>query len=87
MIVFSFISKNAHELIINAVCGTNDRLYTAGYDGKVKKWVELENGAQNSGEIETGVCINHLCNGLENTVYVGDTNGVIKRVQFSSAAA
>lgn len=69
-------------MIINTICATEDTLYTAGFDGKVKKWVDLDKGPKLGAEIDTGKCINAICNGPNNTVYVGDSDGLIKRISF-----
>lgn len=69
------------------MCATDSELYSAGYDGKVKKWVELENVAQNVGEVTIGSFINAICLGFKNALFVADTTGMISRVSFSTAAA
>lgn len=71
-------------MIINAIVATDDAVYTAGYDGKVKKWVDLENGAKNVETIDVGKCVNTLCIGPNNTIYSGDSSGMIKRLQFNA---
>lgn len=73
-------------MIINTVCSSGSDLYTAGYDGKVKKWVEVENSPQNVGEVTIGRFINAICMGADNRVYVADTLGVISEVNFSPKA-
>lgn len=72
----------AHEWIINAICATEDTLYTAAFDGKVKKWTDLEKGPKLVGEVDTGTCLNCICIGPEETVYVGDTEGNVKQIGF-----
>lgn len=73
-------------MIINTICSSGSDLYSAGYDGKVKKWVEVENSPKNVGEVTIGRFVNAICVGLENRVYVADTTGVISEVCFSSKA-
>lgn len=73
-------------MIINTICSYGSELYSAGYDGKVKKWVEVETGPQNVGEVTIGRFINAICMGIENRVYVADTAGVISEVCFSPKA-
>lgn len=73
-------------MIINTICSSGTDLYTAGYDGKIKKWIEIENGAQNVGEVTIGRFINAICTGNDNRVYAADTAGVISEVCFSSKA-
>lgn len=75
-------------MIINTICGTECDLYTAGYDGKIKKWIELmQDGPLLVGEVTVGSCVNAICNGPNNTVYVADSRGMISRANFSSLAA
>lgn len=76
--------ENAHSMIINAVCDLDDFLITSGYDGKVKKWTDLKSGPVLVEEIDTGKCINTVIPGPEHSVYVGDSEGFIKRLQFSA---
>lgn len=73
-------------MIINVmiVDATGEYLYTAGYDGKVKKWKNLANDPTLVEEIDTGKCINCLCLGPSSTLFAGDSDGFIKRLQFSA---
>lgn len=71
-------------MIINAICATDNALFTAGYDGKIKKWIDLEKGPKLGETIETGKCINTLCVGPNDSIYSGDSEGVVKRLQFSA---
>lgn len=73
-------------MIINALCGNNNVIFTAGYDGHVKKWTELDMNPINVGDAIVGHCINALCMGPDDSVYVGDTRGMISRVCFSTKA-
>lgn len=78
--------SDAHSMIINAMCDTEEFLFTAGYDGKVKKWKDLEKDPKLVEEIDTGKCINTLIVGPDHTVFVGDSDGFVKRLRFSSDA-
>lgn len=71
-------------MLINAMCAVEDFLFTAGFDGKVKKWKDLEKGPVLVEEIDTGKCINTVIPGPEHTVFVGDSEGFVKRLQFSA---
>lgn len=71
-------------MIINAMCTVGDFLFTAGYDGKVKKWTNLDKTPTLVEEIDTGKCINILCAGPEHTVFSGDSEGFVKRLLFST---
>lgn len=75
---------NAHSMIINAICELDDFLFTAGYDGKVKKWKNIDKEPTVVEEINTGKCINVLCPGPEHTIFAGDSDGLIKRLKFSA---
>lgn len=66
------------------MCSVDDFLFTAGFDGKVKKWNNLDKAPVLVEEIDTGKCINTMVAGPENTVFVGDSDGFVKRVLFSS---
>lgn len=64
--------ENAHETIINAICATEDSLFTAGTDGKVKRWKNLDRKPTVVESIDVGKRINALCVGPIHTVVVGD---------------
>lgn len=68
------------------MCASDTILYSAGYDGKVKKWVEVDNVAQNLGEVTIGSFINAICIGFDNALFVADTTGMISKVSFSTVA-
>ncbi|XP_055304436.1 uncharacterized protein LOC129569544 [Sitodiplosis mosellana] len=78
--------ENAHTMIINVMCELDDFLITAGFDGKVKKWKDLETKPVLVEEIDTGKCINALIAGPEqsSSVFVGDSDGFVKRLKFSA---
>lgn len=71
-------------MIINAMCTADEFLFTAGYDGKVKKWKDLDKDPKLVEEIDTGKCINTLIEGPDHTVFVGDSEGFVKRLRFSA---
>lgn len=80
--------EETHEMIINAICGNERELFTAGYDGHVKRWTELEAAEPlNVGDARIGHCVNAICEGADGVVYVADTRGMISRVGFSGVAA
>ncbi|KAJ4433668.1 myosin heavy chain kinase D [Periplaneta americana] len=69
----------AHEMILNAMCGYEDStLFSAGYDGKLKQW-NLDT-LQNVGTCEIGYCVNTICVGLQGQIYVAGDNGNLNRV-------
>lgn len=59
-------------MVINAICATDDSLFTAGADGKVKRWQNLDRRPTVVETIDVGKCINALCVGPIHTVFVGD---------------
>lgn len=69
-------------MIINTIIEHENNLYTAGYDGKVKKWTNLDKGPKLAGEIAIGNCINTLCVGPDNTIFAGTDDGLIRRLHF-----
>lgn len=71
-------------MIINSICAVDDFLFTAGFDGKVKKWTNLGKVPTLVAEIDTGKCINVLCAGPDGTVFAGDADGYVKRLLFSA---
>jgi len=94
---------NAHDMIINAICATDDSLFTGGVDGKVKRWKNLDRRPRVVETIETGKNVTALCVGPIHTVFVGDpeseeglitytyttvyaadSEGVVRRLKFST---
>lgn len=71
-------------MIINAIGGTDEVLYSGSYDGKLKAWTDLkEVKPALKGEVNAGSCINALCIGDDGTVYLALSDGSIKLVKFS----
>lgn len=81
-----WVKNDVHEMIINALCGNDKELFTAGYDGHVMRWTQLESTESVViGDVVIGSCVNALCTNaksVEGTVYVADTRGSISRVTF-----
>lgn len=75
--------NNAHEMIINVIIATEDTLFTAGYDGKVKKWIINEKEPESTEEIDVGKCVNTLCFGPDHSIFAGTAEGLVKRLRFS----
>ncbi|XP_055613432.1 uncharacterized protein LOC129759896 [Uranotaenia lowii] len=78
--------ENVHSMIINCLLGANQYLYTAGYDGFVKQWTNLDSKEPLlAGEVNTGGgCVNAICLGSDvSTVYSGGGDGVLRLVKFS----
>lgn len=60
-----------------------ENIYTAAFDGKVKKWAGIESTEpQIVDEIATGKCVNAMVNGPNNTLYIGDAEGWVQQITF-----
>lgn len=71
-------------MIINAIVGVNTAIYTAGWDGFVKKLVDIEIDPTVSDEANVSSCVNSICVGAsDNIVYAGCSDGTIKKIVFS----
>lgn len=66
------IQQNAHDGLINAICANDDSLFTAGADGIVKRWKNLDRKPTVIETIDVGKSINALCIGPIHVVIVGD---------------
>uniref|UniRef100_A0A1A9WYL1 Uncharacterized protein n=1 Tax=Glossina brevipalpis TaxID=37001 RepID=A0A1A9WYL1_9MUSC len=75
---------DCHEMIINGICGDEKCLYSGGYDNKVKAWTDLDEKKPKAlGEIDVGSCVNFLCCGNNNNVYIACSDGIIRRAKFT----
>lgn len=77
--------EKTHSMIINCLLGTNEYLYSAGYDGFVKQWSCAENESKLLAEVNLGAgCLNAVALGADrSTVYAGGSDGILKMVKFS----
>ncbi|KAH8294995.1 hypothetical protein KR018_005181 [Drosophila ironensis] len=74
---------NCHEWIVNAICGDDSFLYSGGYDKKVKGWTELGAAQPRAlGEVDVGSCVNSICCGDDDIVYIASSDGVIRAAKF-----
>ncbi|EDW58940.1 F-box/WD repeat-containing protein 11 [Drosophila virilis] len=74
---------NCHEMIVNSICGTDEYLYSGGYDNKVKGWTDLAaNQPRALGEVDVGSCVNYICCGADNYVYIASSDGFIRCAKF-----
>lgn len=78
------VKENLHEMIVNALKGFDDFLFSCDYAGKVIKskvdgneLKELESAVTDSG------CANCLAIVNENALYVGSSDGSIKKIVFN----
>lgn len=79
--------EDAHEMLINAIAGIDDVVFSADYQGKVKRWV-LHAEAKKltlSSELDVcpGVCINAIVATDTKTVYVGASDGLLRKVEYA----
>ncbi|XP_017105199.2 F-box/WD repeat-containing protein lin-23 [Drosophila bipectinata] len=74
---------NCHEWIVNAICGDEKYLYSGGYDKKLKGWTDLDATQPRSlGEVDVGSCVNSVCCGENNMVYIASSDGFIRAAKF-----
>jgi len=71
-------------LIVNALCGDEKYLYSGGYDKKVKAWTDLGSEKPRAlGEVDVGSCVNSICCGDNDKVYIASSDGLIRSAKFS----
>lgn len=77
---------DAHKLIIFSLCGVEMSVFSGDYEGKIKKWsINLTEKSVNlDGEIDVcpGICINCMVATNPNTVFVGGSDGILRKVTF-----
>ncbi|KAM8707159.1 hypothetical protein ACLKA7_011282 [Drosophila subpalustris] len=72
-----------HDWIVNSICGDEQHLYSGGYDNKVKGWTDLSASQPRAlGEVEVGSCVNGICCGANNAVYIASSDGFIRCAKF-----
>lgn len=78
------VAENLHTMIVNAMQGYGDFLFSVDYAGKViktqivdGKLLEIESASTNSG------CTNCIAVVDEKTVFVGSLDGTVKRIKFN----
>jgi hypothetical protein len=78
------VKENLHELIVNALKGTGDFLFSCDYAGKVIKTQVCGNNLKEIGSASTASgCANCLAVLNENSVFVGSSDGTIKKIVFN----
>lgn len=71
-------------MIINAIAGNEKEIFSGGWDGVVKRIVDIELTPKISGELNVNSCINCICEGNDkSTIYVGCANGNILKIFFN----
>ncbi|XP_023178039.2 uncharacterized protein LOC111604273 [Drosophila hydei] len=72
-----------HDMIVNSICGNEDYLYSGGYDNKVKGWTDLAAEQPTPlGEVDVASCVNAICCGANNCVYIASSDGFIRCAKF-----
>lgn len=64
------------------MCAQGENIYTAAFDGKVKKWVGIDTEPKIVDEFPSGKCVNAMVNGPNNTLYIGNADGQIQQITF-----
>jgi hypothetical protein len=78
------VKENLHEMIVNALNGTGDFLFSADYAGRVVKSQVVGNELRDIEGLSTeSGCANCLAVLDDKTVYVGSADGSIKRIVFN----
>lgn len=78
------VKENLHELIVNAMAGNGDFLFSCDYAGNVVKSLVKGNEFQLVASVNTGSgCANCVAVVDQNSVYVGNTDGTIKKIIFT----
>lgn len=75
--------QNCYELIIQAICGDENTVFSGGYDNKVKGWTNLEQAIPTPlGEVEVGSCVNALVCSTLKRVYIATADGFVRKAKF-----
>lgn len=78
------VKENLHELIVNDMKGSGNYLFSCDYAGNVIKTLVDGNKLQVVGNINTGSgCANCVAVVDDKSVYVGSTDGTIKKLIFN----
>lgn len=81
-LIFNFIHQNVHEMIVNSLAGTDEGFYSCDYKGFVKKLVLKENALEVEADANIGCCANILTSDGSKNVFVGGTDGFIRKIVF-----
>ncbi|XP_055676522.1 uncharacterized protein LOC129785882 [Lutzomyia longipalpis] len=74
--------ENAHEMIINCMYGNTYGFYTGGWDGEVKKWVDVDKYPKIAGEANIGCCVNAITDGPDGSIFAAGADGKIRKIVF-----
>jgi hypothetical protein len=77
------VKENLHEMIVNAMKGFGDVLFSCDYAGKVVQCKIEGNQLNELASINTGSgCANCVAVIDESTIFVGSTDGSVKKITF-----
>lgn len=77
------VKEKLHEMIVNAMTGVGDILFSCDYAGKVVKTQVEGNQLRELDSVTTGSgCANCVAVANENLIYVGSGDGTIKKIAF-----
>ena len=78
------VKENLHEMIVNALKGIGEFIFSCDYAGRVIKSQVCGTELKELGSVSTGSgCANCLAVMNENSVFVGSLDGTIKKVVFN----
>ncbi|XP_070497009.1 uncharacterized protein [Chironomus tepperi] len=76
--------ENAHDMIINYMKGIGDVLFACDYAGKVTKYHMIDGKLKEIATVSTSSgCANCIEVVDDKTVYVGSSDGTVKRINFN----
>jgi len=76
--------ENVHSMIINSVKGFGDFLFACDYTGQVVKYQMIDGKLKEIASVSTNSgCANCIEVVDDKTVYVGSTDGTVKRINFN----
>lgn len=74
--------QNVHEMIVNSLAGTEEGFYSCDYKGFVKKLILKEDVLEVEADENIGCCANVLTSDGSKIVFVGGTDGLIRKIVF-----
>lgn len=78
------VKENVHSMIVNAMKGFGDFLFSCDYAGKVVKCQMADGKLKEIGSVTTeSGCANCIEVVDDKTVYVGSSDGTVKRINFN----
>ena len=71
-------------MIVNGIHGVNhqEAFYTCDFKGSVKKVVLKNDSIEVEKEADIGVCANNLTSDGKNSIFVGGTDGIVRKIVF-----